>query len=97
VKSESISTKVQRANALIKRKYGITLSDYDKMLEKQNGQCAICGTRKVPNCGRFVVDHDHSSGKIRGLLCSNCNTGLGLLGDDPQTLESALTYLRKHT
>ena len=80
----------------LKRAYGITPEQYDELLEKQNGKCACCGADKPGNSRRdkyFAVDHDHSTGKVRGLLCHNCNTALGLIRDNPQTLTSMLTYL----
>lgn len=82
----------QRRNARLQATYGITLSEYNIILADQHGVCAIC---KVPHFPErpLVVDHDHDSGVVRGLLCSECNTGIGLLGDNPATLESAITYL----
>lgn len=79
----------------IKRKYGISISEYEELLVKQNGVCAICkGTKTSSNKnGRFCVDHDHETGKIRGLLCSNCNTALGLMKDDITRLARAIEYL----
>lgn len=62
---------------------------YEALLEQQGGQCAIC--REKP--GRYV-DHNHTTGKIRGLLCNACNRGLGLLGDETKRLERAIEYLR---
>ena len=78
-----------------KKEYDITLSDYDKMYAYQDGKCAIChGTdTKTPKNGRFCVDHDHDTGKVRGLLCASCNRGIGLLKDDPETVLSAYKYL----
>lgn len=78
-----------------KRLYGITLSDYDDMFIGQGGNCAIChlpqhDSRK----NRLCVDHDHVSGMVRGLLCSNCNVGIGLLKDDERILLNAIQYLR---
>ena len=74
------------------RIYGITLEDYDTMLEVQNGCCAICKTDDVK--GRFAIDHCHTTGKVRGLLCFDCNTGIGKLKDDPSLLLSAYEYLQ---
>jgi hypothetical protein len=75
------------------RSYGITVEDYDEMLESQGGGCYICGIGPV---GRALdIDHDHRTGKVRGLLCSNHNRALGLLGDDPDLLLAAHTYLVK--
>ena len=77
------------------RRHGITLQDYDKMFAEQNGKCKICGTEKVGNkqCGRFLVDHDHKTDKIRGLLCQSCNVLLGQAKDDTEILMSAVQYL----
>ena len=72
----------------------MTLEDYDKLYEEQHGQCAICGTDTPGGPGeRFKVDHNHSTGEVRGLLCNNCNRGLGYLKDSPTILSKALTYL----
>ena len=80
---------------ILKRK-GITPEDYDKMLAEQDGRCAICRTDK-PRSGRaFAVDHNHRTGKGRGLLCESCNRGIGYLGDDPARLDAAAAYLRAH-
>jgi hypothetical protein len=75
-------------------RYGITLEDYEKRLANQGGVCAICGGDD-PQRGRFFfcVDHDHRTGKIRGLLCVTCNDGLGRFGDDRATLLRAAAYL----
>ena len=79
-----------------KNKYGITIEDYDRMLEDQGGRCAICRTNDPGGSGsRFAVDHDHKTGKVRGLLCTNCNTGIGLLQDDVLILEQAIRYLNE--
>lgn len=72
--------------------YGITLDQYDFMLKQQGGVCLIC---KVPHHAEhpLVVDHNHVTMKVRGLLCSNCNTGIGLLGDNIHLLQNAIAYL----
>ena len=80
----------------LKRAYGITLEHYQEMLDAQQGGCAICSsTSPGSRWNTFAVDHCHTSGAVRGLLCTNCNIGLGLFKDDTETLERALTYLRK--
>ena len=85
----------------LKHRYGITPSDYEALLESQKGCCAICGSDANKSAygkhitPRFSVDHCHETGKVRGLLCNNCNRGIGLLGDNPDVLEKALVYLRK--
>jgi hypothetical protein len=80
------------------RRYGITGSDYEGMLEGQNGVCAICGrpeTRRTKGgkVGRRAVDHDHVTGRVRGLLCHRCNAGIAYLSEDPERLRIAAVYL----
>lgn len=80
----------KRKNQKLKNEYGITVDQYEAMVESQGGKCAICGSK-----ARLVIDHSHSSGKVRGLLCSLCNTDLGLLGDNLPNLKAACRYLVK--
>lgn len=79
-------------NSRLKKIYGITLEEYKKLLSLQNNVCAIC-FRPSDDKRDLSVDHNHETGKIRGLLCRNCNLGLGLLGDNKQMLLRACTYL----
>ena len=81
--------------ALTLRAYGLAPQDYASMLLSQRGACAICGTHEPGGSKgkRFAVDHCHATGKVRGLLCSPCNTGLGQLKDDPAVLRKAIAYL----
>lgn len=74
-----------------KREYGITPEQTRLMLGEQNNCCAICSQRFVGT--GFVVDHDHKTGQVRGLLCQVCNRGLGMFRDDPKRLISAIKYL----
>lgn len=75
-------------------RYGLTLQQYAAMLSQQNGVCAIC--RKPPPPDKnLAVDHCHAGGHVRGLLCTNCNTALGLLGDDATVIARALDYALK--
>lgn len=76
-----------------RRKYGITIADYDQMLEDQGGVCKICGTDTPGARGRFHIDHCHTTGNVRGLLCNNCNHLLGNAQDNPKTLANAIAYL----
>jgi hypothetical protein len=74
--------------------YGITTDEYNNMALLQNGRCLICG--QEPSDGKALrVDHNHSTGKIRGLLCFNCNIGLGMFNDNPDLLAVAAEYLRR--
>lgn len=78
----------------IDRRYGITIEQYNEMLTKQNGGCAICKTF-IPwsRSERFAIDHCHITGKVRGLLCHACNQALGMLNDDPEILRKAAKYI----
>lgn len=78
--------------AELKRLYGITLQDYVDMFEKQGEVCAIC-KEKCKTKKSLSVDHDHASGKVRGLLCNRCNRALGMFQDSPALLTRAAKYL----
>jgi len=77
----------------MRQRFNLTIDEYDKMLENQQGKCAICGGGREKQKYKFAVDHCHATGKIRGILCTNCNAGLGFFKDNPQSLTNALTYL----
>ncbi len=68
---------------------GLPLTDRDALLEKQKHKCAICGDDK-----KLCIDHDHGTGKVRGLLCTDCNLSLGRFKDNIDILSKAITYLR---
>jgi hypothetical protein len=74
------------------RGYAFTQQEYFEMLERQGGRCAIC--RKISKGTGLVIDHEHRSGKVRGLLCTKCNSGLGMFQDDPKRLTEAARYLK---
>lgn len=82
--------------AALKARYGLTEEAFEALLEQQGGVCALC--RRLPepsSVGRpaLVVDHDHATGRVRGLLCDSCNSALGKLGDDEAGLRRALEYV----
>lgn len=77
-------------NHVLKSRYGIDLSEKDQMATRQGGKCLICKSIPV----KLVIDHCHTTGKIRGLLCSQCNSGLGMFKDSPELLEQAIKYLK---
>lgn len=87
----------------LKRKYGITHLDYEAMLAAQDSLCLICLKPETAIDVRtgdvfgLAIDHCHTSGKVRGLLCVGCNNGLGCFRDDPERLASAILYLNKHS
>ena len=77
-----------------KRKYNITIEQYNKILLEQNNKCKICGTENKEKY--FHIDHNHKTGKIRGLLCCNCNLALGFIKDNSFILIKAINYLREY-
>lgn len=89
----------------LRKLYGITVDQYYEMLDAQGGACAICGLTNITSSGaelikngkttNFHVDHDHTTGKVRGILCNACNRGLGYFRDDVQLLDKAIKYLIK--
>lgn len=87
----------ERAYTMAKRlqsTYGITLEDYGRMFVEQGGTCSIC---RSPQGDRpLVVDHDHATGAVRALLCSNCNAGIGMLKESPEVLARAIEYVDRH-
>ena len=87
------SRRPKKINSTLIRKYGITLDQRNQMIDNQNGKCAICGNVLVDGFGT-AVDHDHKTGKIRGILCGSCNGGLGLFKDNISSLLSAIKYLQ---
>lgn len=89
-----------KASGDIKRKskFGIDAGQYDAMVRAQRGVCAICGQPETVLSRRgevqaLSVDHDHATGALRGLLCRHCNIALGMMGDDPERLRAAASYL----
>lgn len=77
------------------KKYGIVKSQFLQLAADQDGKCAICQTPEDLLEKGFVVDHDHKTGAVRGLLCHHCNSGIGMLRDNISTLQSAIQYLSK--
>jgi hypothetical protein len=86
--------KIKRTDYNLKKAYGISSEQYQEKLKYQNYGCAICGKKATTKA--LAVDHCHASGKIRDLLCSSCNTGLGVFYDNPELLNKAADYIRKH-
>ena len=84
--------KLSNRNTKLKRAYGITQNDYLEMFNKQNKRCACCNRET----DKLVVDHNHTTGVIRELLCSPCNTALGLLNEDVTVMQNMSNYVRKH-
>jgi len=78
----------------IASRYGITIEEYLELYEQTDGKCAICDVR--PDTRALHVDHNHTTGNIRGLLCHHCNTAIGLLKEDPNIISKVLEYLKVH-
>ena len=88
----------QRARKqFLRRNYDISIEEYDEMLELQSGSCAVCKTTQAGGKHNvFCVDHDHITGKVRELLCKDCNIALGIVKDSPEHLGRLIAYVIKH-
>ncbi len=92
----------ERISYTMKKRFGITLEQYSRILKEQNGVCAICGNKETHKhqsgkIKELAIDHNHITGKVRGLLCERCNHGLGKFNADSNGIEllcSAISYLR---
>jgi hypothetical protein len=78
----------------VKRDYGLTPEEYDAMLVAVDGKCTIC--RKAPKVKALAVDHCHTTGKVRGILCDKCNMGIGYFDDNLDLLQKAIEYLKEN-
>lgn len=87
-------TKVYRLKSSVK-KFGLTVEQYKFIYDSQKGKCAICGDKEGKK--NFSIDHDHKTGKVRGLLCNNCNSGIGYLRDNVKIIFKAAEYIKKHS
>jgi hypothetical protein len=90
VSIKALRTPEKRREWNLRHKYGITVDEYNKMLEDQDGKCRICNTPLE----KPMVDHNHETGEVRGLLCGNCNSMIGMARDDINILARAILYLR---
>ena len=85
--------RIYQKNKDLIKKFNITLRDYNKLLKKQDYKCAICRKSQKGSNQMLAVDHCHKTNKVRGLLCSKCNMGIGLLEDSISILQNAINYL----
>lgn len=89
-------------NTEMRRRYGISFADYQRMFEDQGSKCALCSCEEIridhrtKKISRLAVDHDHKTGAVRALLCHTCNNGLGAFKDDPDRLRAAIVYLERY-
>lgn len=81
---------------MLKRFWNMSVKEYETLSNKQNGTCALCDKTESNPHKRLCIDHDHKTGKIRGLLCDNHNRAMGLFKDSIEDLEKAIEYLKKH-
>ena len=91
-----MSNKEKAIDNQLRIKYGISLADYNKLKEKQNNCCEICGRHESEFKRRMCVDHNHVTGEVRGLLCNHCNTALGHVFEDESILLNMIDYIRKY-
>lgn len=87
--------KERRRNIELKYKFGITLEDYNNLFAAQEGKCKICKKHQTELKTTLHVDHNHITGKVRGLLCKQCNFGIGYLQDNPELCRDAAKYLEE--
>jgi len=80
--------------ALTLKKYGMTVGDFIKLMREQDWECPVCSRNFLNWALKPVIDHDHLTGEVRGILCAQCNTGIGLLCDELVIVERAVTYLK---
>lgn len=79
------------------QRYGLTETEYNQLVKKQNGVCRCCGiSPEQTKFSRLAVDHNHKTGKVRGLLCGSCNRALGMLRENVKTLEAMICYLKEY-
>lgn len=82
----------------LKRTYNFSVEEYNILLKEQNYSCRICKTTEPTETKtKFCVDHCHTTGKVRGLLCNKCNAGIGMFNDNPDLLVSAISYLKENS
>lgn len=93
IKSDDPAVKKRREEYMRRFRYGLEPEDFNRMVAEQNGLCAICGG--PPGKKGLVVDHCHTTGEVRALLCMQCNIGLGSFKDDLEVMATAIAYLRR--
>lgn len=79
----------------IKRSYGLEWEEYVSLMDKQEGKCLLCSSSGSGKNNRLVVDHDHDTGEVRGLLCWSCNVGIGLFKEDTELLNKVIKYISR--
>jgi hypothetical protein len=96
VKAKRQENSLKRRNTTLKRKYGLCLDDFSRMMQEQEGKCAICLVKAEDTMNKkLYVDHNHLTGAVRALLCNSCNSGIGFLREDLGIIQRASDYLKK--
>jgi len=95
-KQKYLRNREKQRDSKLKRKYGISLHEYNEMLNNQNYKCAICGIKRSDVKKDFAVDHNHSTGQIRDLLCSKCNPAIGFVRENPEIARRLADYIERH-
>lgn len=95
-KYNSGAGKINNKKATLKNKFGMTIDQYIMLLEQQGEKCAVCSTPRNNLKRDLSVDHNHTTGKIRGLLCDNCNIALGHLKEDTERMKNMIRYVETH-
>lgn len=90
---EAPERRMEVREANLRKRFGISLSDYEEIVSLQGGGCAICGDARGADTASLAVDHDHSSGEVRGILCKICNAALGKFKDSRDLLDRAIEYI----
>lgn len=88
--------KDRKRKSYLQRTYNLSIDDYNKKLKDQSHKCAICGIDETELTSNLHVDHNHTTGTIRELLCTNCNLGIGMFKENIDSLAKAISYLEKH-
>lgn len=89
------SVRLTNKKAYLKSQYGISIEEYDAMVARAEGRCEICDKLESDQKSPLAIDHCHKTGKVRGLLCVNCNTAIGLLKEDFGIIDKLVAYLKK--
>lgn len=92
-KREDVKARARHGH--LSKKFGITLEQFRVVLAAQGNRCGICRAPEMGGSGQWHVDHDHASGKVRGILCRGCNVAIGAMRDNPDTLRAAIQYLEE--
>lgn len=95
LKENSGKYRESRKNSFLKRKYGITIEEYNQLFSEQEGCCRICHRHQSEFKRSLAVDHSHETNKVRGLLCHHCNKGIGDFFEDVSVMEEAILYLKQ--